>query len=535
MSATTAGAPTLVRLALRRDRLRLAIWTLGILGISGASAAAVQSTYDSPAEVATYGPTAGDSAASRLTSGRQAALDTIEGITANEITLIATLGVTLMVVFTVIRHTRAEEESGAAELVRAGVVGRHAALVAALVVALAAAGVVSVLLAAVLAGLGLEATGSVAFGAEVAMLGVVFAGIAVAAAQVTASARGALAIAGGLLGAAYVVRGVGAVGDNALYWASPFGWAQGVDAYGDERWWLLGVMVLAAAASFGLAAALTARRDAGAGLVQPRPGDARASGSLGTTWGLAVRNQRGLVTGWTVGLAVLAAIYGSVVPEVPAMVEGNPELLEAMGLGAGAGEALIDAFLGYLNLTLGVIGSVFGVASVMRLRTEETAGRAEWLLSTPLSRSRLLAGSLAVTVLGSGLVALAMGLGMLLGYVPVAGDLEPATSPRATVLVLGILAQLPAILLVAALAFLLMAWVPRMAVLAWVVVAWVLIEAFLGETLHLPNAVRAASPFFHLPVYPTEPWAAGPTVGLLAVAVAVFGLGFAGFRRRDLG
>ena len=34
-----------------------------------------------------------------------------------------------------------------------------------------------------------------------------------------------------------LVRGLGAVEDNALVWASPFGWAQRMDAFGDERWW----------------------------------------------------------------------------------------------------------------------------------------------------------------------------------------------------------------------------------------------------------------------------------------------------------
>lgn len=527
-----AGTPTLVRLALRRDRLRLTVWTLGIVGVSGASAAAVRGTYDTPAEIASYGPTAGESAASRITSGRQVALDTVEGITANEITMIATLGITLLVVFTVIRHTRAEEESGAAELVRAGVVGRHAAQVAALVVALAAAVVVSGLLTLVLVTIGQDVTGSLAFGAEVAMLGLLFAGLAAAAAQVTASARGALAIAGGLLGAAYVVRGVGAIGDSALYWTSPFGWAQGVDAYGDERWWLLGVLLAGAVSCFGLTVVLTARRDAGAGLVQPRPGDARASASLGKPWGLALRMQRGLVIGWVAGLAALAAVYGSVVPEVPDMFAGNPQLLEAMGLGAGAGDALIDAFLGYINLTLGVVGAIFGVASVLRLRAEEEAGRLEALLATRLTRGRWLVGSLAVTVLGLALVALAMGAGMVLGYLPLAPSGAAASRPGE--MVLGLLAQLPAMLVIAALAFLVVAWLPRHAVLAWVAVAWVVLVAFLGETLKLPDAVQSTSPFFHLPAYPSEAWTAGPTVALLAVSVGVAALALVGYRRRDL-
>ena len=240
MSDTTGTGP-LIRLILRRDRIRLPLWIIGITAVNAASAAAVKGTYNTSAEIAAYGPTAGDSAAGRITSGRQAALDTIGGIVANETTLIATVGVTLMVLFLVVRHTRAEEESGAFELVRSGVVGRHAQTLAVVAVAIAASVLIGLLHTVAFIGLGFDLTGSVAFGAEIAVLGVLFTGIAAAAAQVTESARGALGIGGAILGVTYVLRGVGAVGDNALYWLSPFGWAQTVDAFGDERWWLLGL------------------------------------------------------------------------------------------------------------------------------------------------------------------------------------------------------------------------------------------------------------------------------------------------------
>ena len=77
--------------------------------------------YDTPAKIAGYAATVGGSPVSYLMSGRQAGIDTIGGITANEISQIAQLGVCLMVMFQVVRHTRAEEESGRAELLRSNV------------------------------------------------------------------------------------------------------------------------------------------------------------------------------------------------------------------------------------------------------------------------------------------------------------------------------------------------------------------------------------------------------------------------------
>lgn len=529
MSDTTGTGP-LIRLILRRDRIRLPLWIIGITAVNAASAAAVKGTYNTSAEIAAYGPTAGDSAAGRITSGRQAALDTIGGIVANETTLIATVGVTLMVLFLVVRHTRAEEESGAFELVRSGVVGRHAQTLAVVAVAIAASVLIGLLHTVAFIGLGFDLTGSVAFGAEIAVLGVLFTGIAAAAAQVTESARGALGIGGAILGVTYVLRGVGAVGDNALYWLSPFGWAQTVDAFGDERWWLLGVVLLAATACCALAAGLTTRRDAGAGLLATRPGPARAGTHLGSPAGLALRTQRGLIIGWAIGICALAAVYGSVIPEVPKMLESNPDIAKAIGLDASDSGALIDGFLGYINLTLGVIAAVFGVSSALRLRQEEESGRLEALLATPLQRDRWALGSFAVTVAGVLLMGLAMGLGMVLGYVAVSGD-----GSRTSRLMLGPLAQVPAMLLVAAVTFLLVTWVPRWSMLAWLFVVWVVLEAYLGETLKLPDAVRSFSPFHYLPVYPTHRWTLGPSMVLTGLALACVGLGAGRLRRRDLG
>ena len=67
--------------------------------------------------------------------------------------------------------------------------------------------------------------------------------------------------------------------DNALVWVSPFGWAQRMDAFGDERWWpALPCSCVTTAALLALAAWLTTHRDFGGGLLRhpPRPPATRA-------------------------------------------------------------------------------------------------------------------------------------------------------------------------------------------------------------------------------------------------------------------
>src|SRR2546430_15402769 len=87
----------------------------------------------------------------------------------------------LMVVFTVTRHARAEEDTGRAELLASAVVGRYAALTASMLVAGGASGLIGVIQALSMIGAGLPARGSVAFGAAEALVGLVFPAVAAGA------------------------------------------------------------------------------------------------------------------------------------------------------------------------------------------------------------------------------------------------------------------------------------------------------------------------------------------------------------------
>ena len=94
---------------------------------------------------------------------------------------------------------------------------------------------------------GLDATGSLTYGAGLTLLGICYAAVALVAAQLSTSARGALGLAGAAIALGYLVRGLGAMQDNALVWLSPFGWAQLMNAFGDERWWPAILLVVATA------------------------------------------------------------------------------------------------------------------------------------------------------------------------------------------------------------------------------------------------------------------------------------------------
>lgn len=160
---------------------------------------------------------------------------TFGAMLANELLSWLAIVVALMSIFRVVRHTRKEEETGRSELVRASVVGHHAMTVAVRIVVCAAQVVIAALLAVLLPLTveGVPAGGSWLFGFSVAWVGVVFAGVAILAAQFSPYACGATGLAGGALGLVYALRAAGDLGDGTLSWLSPIGWAQATRAYVD--------------------------------------------------------------------------------------------------------------------------------------------------------------------------------------------------------------------------------------------------------------------------------------------------------------
>ncbi len=57
----------------------------------------------------------------------------------------------------------------------------------------------------------------------------------------------------------------------------------------------------------------------------------------------------------------------------------------------------------------------------------------------------------------------------------------------------------------------------------------------LGALFNLPQWLRDISPLTHVPLVPAEPMRWASTVVLLVIAVAIVGVGWVRFTRRDVG
>lgn len=527
---TLAGTGSLVRLALRRDRILLPAWIAVFVGMVYSSAAATVDLYPTlasrvkavdsldavPVLVALYG---------RVYSSSLGALSLLK------MGGIGTAFLAVLAFMLVVRHTRAEEEADRLELLGATVVGRAAPLTAGLAIGAGASVVIGVLSGLSLMSAGLPASGSLAFGLSWAAIGCAFASVGAFTAQLTTGGRAASGIAAAFLGLAYMVRAVGdAAGhDDASWfsWLSPIGWSQQVRPFAHERWpVLLLLVVFAVAVAFG-AYALARRRDLGAGLLADRPGPAVASARLSGPLGLAWRLQRGTVLAWTLSIVLAGAIVGSIASQIGGMLDTPAAKDFIMKLGGT--RMLIDA---YLALELGMLGSivaVLGMQAAMRLRSEEAAWRADLMLSTATGRTRWLASHAAIALGGTAAILLLGGLASAIGNAVAVGDAGEIER-----VFLGAVVQIPAAFVMVGIVVAAFGLVPRLMTATWALfVAFLLLGEF-GTLFEFPRWVMDISPFAHTPRLPGGTMEAAPLVGSLAVAVLLMAAGILGFRRRDV-
>lgn len=529
---TLAGTRTLIRFNLRRDRVRLPVWILALFIGTASTADKYKTLYADPVDRASVVTTM-ESPAGLAMTGPAHYLDdyTFGSMTGHQMLGFTAVLAGLMSVLIVTRHTRDEEETNRAELVRSTVVGRHAHLAAALSVAVLANLALALLLALGLGSMGIDSIdtgGSLLYGFSHAAAGIVFASVAAVTAQITAHTRGASGMAMAVIGLAYVLRAAGdAGGSDALSWLSPIGWVQRTYVYVDNRWWPLLLCLALAALAAGAGFVLSTRRDVGAGLRAARLGSLVASASLTRPLGFALRLHRSVLAGFGAGLFLMGVMYGSILGNADDMLKNVDQLQEALKDIGGA--TMAESFASMVMVVLAVVTAVYVVMAALRPRSEENAGRVEPLLATGLSRARWAGSHLAVALAGGTLLLLLAGLG-----IGVAGAASAGDSGLIPKLVGASLAYAPALWVTVGIAAVLFGWLPRAASAAWAVPVYAFVVGYLGQLLRFPHWMNNMSPFGHVPQLPAAEMSWTPMAVLTLIAAALLWLGLEGFRRRDL-
>lgn len=332
-----------------------------------------------------------------------------------------------------------------------------------------------------------------------------------------------IAIAG-----SYGLRAVGDIasgGPNWLSWLSPIGWMQQVRAYAGDRWWVLLLPTAMAMVCVPLAVVLRNRRDLDAGLLQDRPGP--AAGTIDSVFGLAWRLQRNVLLAWSLGFAAFGFLLGSISDSVTGFLD-SPQAAEYLQKLGGA-EALNDAFLAAEVSIAGVIVAGFGIEAATRMRSEESGGHTELLLSTPVSRARWASSHMLIALLGVAWIMAVTGLAIGLGATLATGD-----GGRITSMLAAAFARVPAAWVLTALVMLIFGWLPRAVAVIWGVFALAVVIGEFGPLWDAPQWLMDMSPFVHSPGLPSPDASFGAVLPLILVSVGLLTAGFVGWQRRDL-
>jgi ABC-2 type transport system permease protein len=534
------GTLTLARLAIRRDRIQLAIWVLVLAAVAAAIAFNFSKLFETDQELLATTQNFATSPVLRL-FGLASGATLGAFLMLRTFTTFAVLA-SLMSIFAVVRHTRQNEETGRAEMVGAAPVGRHALMTAALIVTVAADIVLAVLIGLALTVAGLPAAGAFTAGAAIGAVGAVFAGVAAITAQFSSTGRGAIGMAAAVLGVAFLLSGagnmVGSVQEGGVRvvsawpaWLSPIGWGQQVRPFGGDHWWVFALFAAAFAVLIGVAFALAARRDLGRGLLPEGRGPATAARGLLSPIGLTWRLQRGIFLGWAAGVIVYGIVIGAISNEIEKM-------LTDLGPGAefitriGGTDQVVDAYFAAVMAMMGTVIAVYTLQVLLRMRGEETDGTLDPLLATAVSRPRWMTGYIVNAALGT--TALMLIAGVTTGLA--AGLARGDVSAQLRSLTEAGLVQTPAAFALAGIAIAAFGLLPRWtAALAWAgfAVSFIL-GPTIGALLDLPRWLLDISPFTHTPNLPAGTISAPPLLGLLAVAALLTAAGYLAFRRRDL-
>ncbi|WP_157009301.1 ABC transporter permease [Agromyces laixinhei] len=540
--------PTLLLARFRRDRVQIIVWLALFALLEVVGHFAVTETYGDAAERASVIRLVIMSPAILMLRG------TPQGTAPDAFQFFLLFGflgllIGLMMTFLAVRHTRGDEEAGRAELVGSTPAGRIAPLLATALEGVILSIAVGVIMGGVAWAYGADASGAVLYGAAMSAVGIAYLGVGLACAQLMRTSRGANGLAAAIVTAGYALRAMGdATGTvqpdglsmEAGWWSrlSPIGWGQAVAPYTHQLVWPLLLSVGLGGVLFAASAWLQSHRDLDSSIVPERAGRLHAPLSLAGPIGLVWRTLRNPVIGWVVGGALFGLVLGAVGQTVVDLVntpdgeEAGQAISDTLAALAGpnAEGGLIDLFTTGLFGLVGVLAAVGGVQAVMRARHDEAGGTAELVLAAPVSRFRWFS---AYLLIGAVSVAAVLAFAVLGAFVGLIGS--PDAGERMSIVAEAGLAQLPACLVIVAVAALVFAVLPRASIaLGWAVLLVAIVLGQFGGLFGLPEWLRDVSPFSHTPIVTAEAidWTAAWVMTGIAVVAAAGAAALV--RRRDL-
>lgn len=528
----------LVRLAFRRDRFRILMWIVILAALMASVAWKFEGIYGTPSEInAIKGTLASPGIVAMFGAFSFKGQVTTAEIFANEMLLFMALIQVVMNLALSVHATRAEEDLGITELVRAHAVGTLAPLSAAAIELLLVNLCLGVLYSVGLSAAnmpGATTQGNWLIGLGLAATGLLFGMLGLLTAQVADHASSATGIAYTLFGLSYLARMITDVQHPRLTWWSPLGWVEKLAPYNSPRWLPIGLSLVLAIILLGLAFWANNHRDIGAGAITTRPGRAQASAFLRGPATLVWRRQRNVIIAWIVAVIIFGVAYGTVFNTIGDILKTNPTMQQVFGAAMvhEANHKILLSFTSLLAIVMAAVAIIPGMQLILKLHSDETRGWLEALYARPISRTHVL-----FSYVGTAFVTSTLAFIGGLGGIVVMGDASLThvkDGISATEFWHGVAAQLPEIWVFLGLSVLLVGCWPRLKTISWLYLALGFITVYMGSLLKLPDWVKNVTPTGWMPRVPLHALDWTTFSWMVGLAVVLVVIGWLGYRRRDL-
>ncbi|MGH2357479.1 MAG: ABC transporter permease subunit [Candidatus Limnocylindria bacterium] len=314
---------------------------------------------------------------------------------------------------------------------------------------------------------------------------------------------------------------------NLTWW----GWTQNhVALAGQYDWPAVGLVAVVTAIVLGIGIEAFARRDIGVTTALPTPSMPRPLLGLGGPLGRVISINLGSTIAWGAGIGFFGLALGGAARAFMEQLRESPQFIELLStIFPNVDYASAGAFLQLLFVEFGVILAGLAAASfVSGWASDETTGRLEMVLATPLSRGRwATAGGIAMLVNVAIFVALTGG-GIAIGVSTSDSDV---VTPLVGSLVLGLYAA-ALVGIGHAVGGVIGTRFAATVVVVFVVATWFV--QLLGPLLNLPEFMLELALTSHYGQPMVGVWDSVGIVASIMIAIGGIAVGTWGFRRRDL-
>ena len=371
------------------------------------------------------------------------------------------------------------------------------------------------------------------FALWIGLMAIAFGSVALVVSQFWGRAAG-VGIAGGLLVVGWIIQGYHAVipGLGALTVLTPFAWTYDhVPLAGQFNWISLMPLALVPIALLPLGIRLFTNRDIGAtssaGIRLPWKAPSIAVG-LGGPTSRSFAERLPLALAWGLGLGAFMLVMASISNSLSEAVAKSPDLLKVFQSIFPGFEPDAGGFLQLMLQLLFIAAGLAGASLVSGWASDETTGRLEMVLATPLARAGWAVRAGLGMFGGVALMTLILGAGVAIGSASSGSD---AVTPFVGTFALGLFA------LAATGVGLAIGGIFRTSVaaetVALLVVATYLLD-ILGEALSWPDWTRQLSLTAHMGRPMIGDWDVVGVAACLLLALGGMALGAWGIARRDL-